>query len=85
MISSRPGPEGAPGGGPDGAPAGLRGYKTLQELTAATGQEAHGVELDYDIFENLRAPDPANPRAVYHAEDLDFRLRPGGRSAAEKL
>jgi hypothetical protein len=66
--------------GPEGAPTKLRGYTTLAELTAATGQEAHGVELDYDIFENLRAPDPAKPRAVYHAEDLDFRLRPGGKA-----
>jgi hypothetical protein len=42
--------------GPEGAPTKLRAYQTLAELSAATGQEAHGVELDYDIFENLRAP-----------------------------
>ncbi|MBI4874029.1 MAG: hypothetical protein HY822_05280 [Acidobacteria bacterium] len=58
-----------------------RGFKSLQELNAATGQEAHGVELDYDIFENLRAPDPTQPRAIYHAEDLDFRLRAGSKAA----
>jgi hypothetical protein len=75
-LWASPGPK----GGPVGTPAGLRGYKTLQELSAATGQEAHGVELDCDIFENLRAPDPAKPRAVYHAEDLDFRPRPGGKA-----
>jgi len=49
-------------------------------LTAATGQEAHGVELDYDIFENARPPDPKTPHAVYHAADFDFRLKPGGKA-----
>jgi hypothetical protein len=58
----------------------LRGYKTLAELSAATGQEAHGVELDYDIFESLRPPDAATPRAVYYAVDLDFRLKAGGKA-----
>src|SRR5207249_5580858 len=55
-------------------------FKTLAELTAATGQEAHGVELDYDIFENVRPPDPKTPHAVYHAADFDFRLKPGARA-----
>jgi hypothetical protein len=31
---------------------------TLAELAAATGQEMHGIEVDYDIFEDLRAPAP---------------------------
>jgi hypothetical protein len=55
-------------------------FKTLTELTAATGQEAHGVELDYDIFENVRPPDPRAPHAVYHAADFDFRLKAGGKA-----
>jgi hypothetical protein len=55
-------------------------YKTLSEFAAATGQEAHGVELDYDIFENVRPPDPKTPHAVYHAADFDFRLKPGGKA-----
>ena len=33
-------------------------FKTLAELAAATGQETHGIEVDYDIFESLRAPVP---------------------------
>ena len=37
-----------------------RSFATLAELQKATGQEAHGVELDYDIFENLAPPDPPN-------------------------
>jgi hypothetical protein len=55
-------------------------FKTLAELAAATGQEAHGLEVDYDIFENLRPPDPARRHSVYYAEDLDFTLRRGGKA-----
>ena len=33
-------------------------FKTLAELAAATGQETHGIEVDYDIFESLRPPAP---------------------------
>jgi hypothetical protein len=36
--------------------------------------------VDYDVFENLRPPDPAKPRAVYLGRDLDFRLKPGGKA-----
>ena len=53
--------------------------ETLAQLQAATRQESHSLEIDYDIFENLSAPDLGNPYAVYHAMDLNFRLKPGGR------
>lgn len=52
-------------------------FKTLGEFQKATGQEAHAVEVDYDIFENLKAPDPERRHAVYHATDLNFKLRSG--------
>jgi hypothetical protein len=55
-------------------------FKTLSELTSATGQEAHGVELDYDIFENVRPPDPNTPHAVYYSADFDFRLKSGSKA-----
>jgi hypothetical protein len=61
-------------------PARFQEFATLRELSAATGQEVHGLEVDYDIFENLRPPDPGKPHAVYHARDLDFRLKPGGKA-----
>ncbi|GIU76994.1 MAG: hypothetical protein KatS3mg005_0232 [Bryobacteraceae bacterium] len=54
-----------------------RTFASLAEFRSATGQERHGVEIDYDIFLNLSPPDPASRHAVYHAADLDFRLRPG--------
>jgi hypothetical protein len=53
-------------------------YDSLAALREATGQEAHGIEVDYGIFENMRPPDPSKPRAVYHAKDLNFRLQAGG-------
>ena len=37
-------------------------FKTLAELAAATGQETHGIEVDYDIFESLRPPAAAGCR-----------------------
>ncbi|MCX6623179.1 MAG: hypothetical protein NTY38_19365 [Acidobacteria bacterium] len=55
-------------------------FATLAEVRAATGQEAHGIEVDFDIFENLVPPDPAKRHAVYHAVDLNFRLKPGGKA-----
>ena len=55
-------------------------FGSLAELRAATGQETHGVEVDYDVFENLRAPDADKPHAVYRAGDLNFRLKAGGKA-----
>lgn len=55
-------------------------FKTLAQLATATGQETHGVELDYDIFANVQPPDPKRPHAVYHAADFDFRLKPGSKA-----
>jgi hypothetical protein len=57
-----------------------KSYKTLAEFRAATGQEAHGIEVDFDIFEKLSPPDPSKRHAVYHAMDLNFRLKPGSRA-----
>jgi hypothetical protein len=59
-----------------------KSYATLAELQKATGQEAHGIELDYDIFENLAPddPSPAKRYAVYHSVDLNFRLKPGSKA-----
>lgn len=52
-----------------------RAFATLGEMKGATGHEAHGIEVDFDIFESMRPPDPSRRHAVYHAMDLDFRLR----------
>ena len=59
-------------------------FKTLAEFAAATGQETHGVELDYDIFEKAAAPNPppnsSVPGKPYEAADFDFRLKAGSRA-----
>jgi len=57
-----------------------KGFATLAELRAATGQETHGIEIDYDIFENLAMPDVALRHKVYHAMDLNFRLKANSKA-----
>lgn len=57
-----------------------RSFPTLDAFREATGQERHGIEVDFDVFERLTAPDPAKRHAVYHGMDLDFRLRAGSRA-----
>lgn len=55
-------------------------FRSLADLAAATGQDAHSREVDFDIFVNLRPPDPSKRHAVYHAMDLDFTLRPHSKA-----
>jgi hypothetical protein len=57
-----------------------KSFATLAGFRAATGQEAHGVEVDFDIFEQMTPPDPAKRHAVYHATDLNFRLKAGSKA-----
>jgi hypothetical protein len=55
-------------------------FATLAEFRKATGQEAHGIEVDYADFENLAPPDPARRYHVYHSMDLDFRLKANSKA-----
>ena len=50
-------------------------FPDLAALRSQTGQEQHGIEVDFDIFESLSPPDPALRHAVYHAMDLNFALK----------
>jgi hypothetical protein len=63
-------------------PENWKTFQTLAEVQAATDQEKHGIEVDFDIFEKITRPDPAPQRryAVYHAMDLDFRLKAGSKA-----
>ncbi len=61
-------------------PADWKTFATLAEFRAATGQETHGLEVDFKDFESLVPPDPTQRHAVYHAMDLNFRLNPTGRA-----
>ena len=72
-----------PGALVDYSQAQAQRFKTLAELAAATGQETHGVELDYDVFENLHAPTPPNasqPGKPYEAADVNFKLKAGSKA-----
>jgi len=55
-------------------------FETLADFRSATGQETHGMEVDFDIFEKLSPPDPRQRHAVYHATDLNFRLKPTSKA-----
>ncbi|MBK5294537.1 MAG: hypothetical protein JJE04_23010 [Acidobacteriia bacterium] len=55
-------------------------FQTLDALRQGTGQEAHSIEVDFDVFEKLTPPDPSKRHAVYHAMDLNFRLKPAGKA-----
>jgi hypothetical protein len=58
----------------------LKAFDSLAAFRAATGHEQHGIEVDFDIFENMKPPDPGNPYAVYKAADLNFRLKAGSKA-----
>ncbi len=55
-------------------------FADLKEMRAKTGLELHGVEVDYDIFENAPMPDPQKRGHVYKVKGFDFRLRPSGKA-----
>lgn len=65
---------------PEYESTGFISYAALRDLAAATAQEAHGVEVDYAIFEDLRPPEAGALHAIYDARDLNFALRPGGQA-----
>jgi hypothetical protein len=57
-----------------------RRFATLDAYSRATGQDAHSLLVDYDIFRNvpqLDASDASTLQRIYRAEDFDFRLRRG--------
>ncbi len=60
--------------------AAFSSYATFGEFQKATGQEAHGVEVDFDIFENLAPADPARRYHVYHSMDLNFQLKAASKA-----
>ena len=62
------------------SPEDWRTFASLAEFRSATGQEEHGIEVDFDIFEDMAPPDPSKRHAVYHAKDLNFRLQPGSKA-----
>ena len=53
-------------------------------MSQTSGLEAHGITVDYDIFEDLQkpiqAPTSDKPSPVYYAVDLNFKLNPKGKA-----
>lgn len=54
-----------------------KSFPTLAAFREATGQEEHGIEIDFDVFEDLEPPDPSWRHNVYHGRELNFALKPG--------
>lgn len=58
-------------------------WQEAEDLTGfrqATGWEKHGISLDYSVFQNVTAPDPAERGKVYPKEGVDFRLISGANA-----
>jgi hypothetical protein len=60
-------------------------YPTLSGFAKASGLEIQGIEVGYNIFENLSAPDATKPHAIYHATDINFRLKSKGKAIVAAL
>ena len=52
-------------------------YDTLADFARDTGFEVHGIEVDFDLFEDLQAPEEGK---TYSPETADPRLRAGANS-----
>jgi hypothetical protein len=61
-------------------PGDWKTFGALADLRSATGLEAHSLEVDFDIFEKMVPADPSKRHHVYHAMDLNFRLKPGSKA-----
>jgi hypothetical protein len=64
----------------DPKPGDWKTFPTLADFRGATGQEAHGIEVDFDIFEKMTPPDPSQRHAMYHAMELNFKLKGGSKA-----
>jgi hypothetical protein len=64
----------------DLTPTESQNYRTLAEFQRATGQETHGLLVDFDVFKNVRPPDPNKPHAIYEIGAQDFSLRAGSKA-----
>ena len=59
------------------APLETRSFADFSAYQQATGQDAHSLLLDYDIFVNAAMPDLATPTRLYDPADVDLRLKRG--------
>jgi hypothetical protein len=57
-----------------------RRFANLADYSRATGQDAHSLEVDYDVFVNAAPPDFAQPAKLYSSDQVDLRLAPRSRA-----
>jgi len=60
-----------------GEPLVARNFGSLEDYQNSTGQDAHSVLVDYDIFVNAGMPDLDDPTRLYDPDEVDLRLRRG--------
>lgn len=58
-----------------------KAFSSLKAFSDASGLEKHGIELNYDVFEKLQPPKQTLAGLIYHAVDLNFKLKQGGKAA----
>jgi hypothetical protein len=59
-----------------GTPLVVRTYPTLAAYQQGTGQDAHSILIDWNIFTNASPPNPANPLLLYDPANVDLTLKP---------
>ena len=58
----------------------VRKFKTLAEYSNATDQDKNSLEIDYDIFNDVKPVDQESITRVFKTKELDFRLKPGSKA-----
>ena len=58
----------------------VRQFPTLAAYSQATGQDAHSILVDWDIFTNVSPIDYTNPRLLYNPANYDFTLKPNTKA-----
>ena len=51
-----------------------RKFASLDEYSKATGEDKHSILIDFNVFREVKPPDPNDITKIYKAQDLDFRL-----------
>jgi hypothetical protein len=54
-----------------------RPFATLADYRKGSGQDRHSVLVDYNVFRDVRPPDPEDPQRLLNPEDYDFTLARG--------
>jgi len=58
----------------------VRQFPTLAAYSRDTGQDAHSILVDWDMFTNVSPIDYTNPRLLYNPSNYDFTLKPNAKA-----